>query len=150
MSFDLYLLPLEPDDDYETADRLIAQLFQGADISGPYDARKFAKVLIDLDSRFRPIEMDYAAIARYERISEDDARRRYDHLELNGPESQCLAQFTFCRNYIVIHWYSGTSSEEMNRYLEVLCKVSGLTVVDPQSSVVLRPSEDDKYCEPSR
>jgi hypothetical protein len=145
MSTDLYLMRLRPDTDFDDAMAILDRMEEGAAGSTAGDAREAAQTLMALDPRFRPFAMDYAAIAQYEGISEAEARRRYDHVELDGPEELRLAQFIFYRSHVVIHWYSGTSEEDMDSYLKALCDTWGFALIDPQGGEVYRLGPDGEF-----
>jgi hypothetical protein len=145
MSFDLYLLPLQLEDDFDTAMSLLAALeCKDPEYAYELDARDTAQTILQLDPRYRPYQKDFAQIAEYEKITEDEARQRYDSVQLDGHDDagRSLAQFHFHRYYIVIHCYSGTSADELDAYVIELCKATGLAAVDPQESKVWRILED--------
>ena len=148
MSFDLYLLPLQPTDGIEAAVELCERL--GSGDSDPraaaIDVRTAADVLLDLDPRCSLFALKYSEIARFENITIDEAKRRYDYVELNGPEDgPSLAQFVFYASHVVVHWYSGTSEEEMFRYLAAICRHTGQTLIDPQSGQIHRLGRDGNF-----
>lgn len=145
MSYDIYLLPLQTTDDFDSAMSLLSGLDEKPMVvEGPIDARDAASAVSEMDQRYKPFERDYAAIARYEKISEEDARKRYDWVELNGTSEsgKPLAQFVFNRTHVVIHWYSGTTSEELENFLQAICSVTGFAAVDPQEGTVSWLRED--------
>ncbi len=145
MSFDLYLLPLQPEDDFDTAMSLLDALDRkDPECAYELDARNAAQTILQLDPRYRPFQKNFAEIAKFAKITEDEARRRHDSVELNGraDDGQPLAQFHFHPYHIVIHCYSGTTADELDRYVIELCKATGLAAVDPQQNNVLRLLED--------
>ncbi|MDB5312365.1 MAG: hypothetical protein JWO38_6567 [Gemmataceae bacterium] len=84
MSVDVYLLPLRPADDFDAAMEVLASLDRHAE-PGPHgDVRDAAELITRMDGRYSPFEKDYAAIAAFENTTEAEARRRWDHVELNG------------------------------------------------------------------
>src|SRR5215472_15931769 len=112
MSVGIYLLPLRETDDFDTAMALLDALDpKDPDYAYAIDAREAAQTILQLDPRYRPFEKDFASIAKYERITEEEARARRDSVELNGKadDGRPLAQFHFDRYHVVIHWYDGTS-----------------------------------------
>src|SRR5690606_18896016 len=112
MSYDLYLLELPSDDPDEARSRLDERIVRARDESVPPEQKEgAAEALMNADSRFQPFKKDYQAIAEFEGISVEEARKRYDELELNGPAEEKLAQFVFDNGYITVHWYSGTTAE---------------------------------------
>lgn len=77
-------------------------------------------------------------------ITEEEARLRDDSVQLNGraDDGQPLAQFHLHQYYIVIHCYSGTNADELDRYIVALCAATGLAAVDPQVCNIWRHLED--------
>jgi hypothetical protein len=145
MSFDLYLLPLQQTDDFDTAMSLLDALGRkDPEYAYELDAREAAQAILQLDPRYQPFKKDFVAIAKYEQITEEEARLRHDSVELNGTadDGQPLAQLHFHRYHIVIHCYSGTSADELDRYVIALCAATGLAAVDPQAGNVWRLQED--------
>jgi hypothetical protein len=147
MSVDLYLLPLQLDDDFETAMTLHAALDRSdPDYAYALDAREAARVILELDSRYERFQISVDEAKKYAGTPTGDAwlKLMSEAVQLNGKseDGQPLAQFHFSRYHIAIHWYSGTSSDEMDRYLIVLCSATGLAVVDPQTYAVWRLRED--------
>lgn len=145
MSFDIYLIPLQPIDDFESAMLIFDSLDKG--FAAPKfegDARLAADVIMQLDTRYRPFQRNFPEIARYERISEVEARERHDSVLLNGMTTggEPMAHFEFHRDHVVVHWYSGTTPDELDQYIVAICKATGLAAVDPQESSVLRLQAD--------
>src|SRR5205085_2038898 len=97
MSVDVYLLPLQPTDDFDGAMDALASLDCHAGTGPNGDVRDAGEVITRMDGRYSPFEKDYAAIAAYEKTTEEEARRRYDHVELNGVAASGapLAQMIF-------------------------------------------------------
>ena len=145
MSYDLYLFDLADSDDAEAAARRLDELnksvFAGAG-EGKHKER-LAQALMEADRRYQKFEKDYQAIADFEGISLDEAMKRYDWLELNGPPDAKLAQITIHADFVVIEWYSGTSEAEMTRYLRLICRETGYAVFDPQSCKIMRFPNDE-------
>ncbi|HEX5270926.1 MAG TPA: hypothetical protein VFW33_10580 [Gemmataceae bacterium] len=144
MSIDIYLLPLQPADSFEVAEVVLASLECNAEAGPHVDIRDAAEVIIRMDGRYTPFEKDYVAIAAFENTTEEEARRRYDHVELNGVATNGapLAQMIFYRKWAVISWYSGTTADELDRYVIAICASTGLAAVDPQARTVWRLQPD--------
>ena len=138
MSFDLHLFDIPGE--LEGSDLLYEMLEELDGASDEEDRamqQKIVDALIKLDPRLEPFERDYEAIAKFDGISVEEAKLWWGRsTELNGPEDQALAQFQVSGNLVTIHWYSGTSQEEMQKYLETICAVSGFKVFDPQDGTV--------------
>jgi hypothetical protein len=142
MSFDLYLLPLKFWQGSRAAEKMLERLDSGG-LAKPIariDVRTAAGVLRSMEPRYETFDIDYAEIARLERITPEEAKAKYAYVELNGPEDvhPPLAQFIFHRDHVEVHWYDGTSEEEMFRYLAAIARQAGLSLFDPQAGKVYR------------
>lgn len=143
MSFDLYLLPLQHEDDFDSAMSFFAAL-DGNDPDYAYelDARDAAKTILELDPRYATLQISAADQDRFNKTAAGKAylESLCNSVQLTGhaEDGQPLAQFQFHRYHIVIHSYSGTSADELDRYVIALCAATGLAVVDPQRREIWR------------
>jgi hypothetical protein len=156
MSYDLYALPIGPDDEPE--DVLAAVMDFAEDDEGDRwtDAAKAradatAKALIALNPLLEPYAFDYAAIAEFEKITEAAARERYQHIELNGPEGGSPVQIELESDHASIsvpYWYSGDDAREklgeMLSYLATIESQTGWRAYDPQLSRMIDVGDLDE------
>jgi len=97
-------------------------------------------------------ELDYAELAKLESITEDEARARFQYVELNPSESdlqqgRALAiQLTVQREYVFLtapYWYKGGEVDRLFEqtlgYLQLLCKTAGYFAYDPQTETAFDP-----------
>lgn len=136
---------------------------------GPVDAaieaRKRALVvaLMGVNAQLSVFPFGYSEIAASEGISEDEARERWRHLELNEPEEEGSGiQITLLdqtASVTVPYWHSGGKADEVWariwNYLQVLQRNGGFNVYDPQLEQALDLGRDRaavvaKYEEGSR
>ena len=79
---------------------------------------------------------DYAALARAEKISEEEARHRFHWCTVSGPDEGAGIQITLYDDYVSIDLPSAAGTEEdwadVWRYLEILVREGGFVVWDPQ------------------
>lgn len=144
MSFDLYLLPARAvRGDAERArayvereDESFDEIPAARDPESEVKKRELADVLKRMKPHYREFEMNFDAIAEDEGISADEARRKYRHIELNGAETPAEAQVLFFDRYVLVHWYSGTSGDDMDAILKALCVSGDFVVYDPQEDEV--------------
>jgi hypothetical protein len=147
MSFDLYLLPAneanrDPDvarDFLDREEEAFSNIPRDLDPEVEAQKRRLVDCFLRLKPSYREFPKDYAGIARFENITEDEARRKWRHIELNGSDEPPEAQVMICDRYVVIHWYSGTPPEEMDAVLTVLSNEENLIVYDPQAHAILDP-----------
>lgn len=96
-----------------------------------------------------PFLFDYAEIAKLEGISEDMARRRFRHVELNGPDDGGGVQVTLFDQHASItvpYWHTGERAvgvfREIWTCLATLEREAGLRTYDPQLEQVVRLEDD--------
>ena|SRR2546421_1042524 len=142
MSFDLYLLPFRFWQGSRAAERLLERLDSDGSARqlARVDVRTAADVLRSMEPRYTPFDIDYVEIARFAKISLGEAKAKYAYVELNGPKEvhPPLAQFIFYRNHVEVHWYDGTSEQEMFRYLAAIARHAALSLFDPQDGKTYR------------
>ena len=115
------------------------------------EARKahLTQALRSVNPALEPFAFDYAEIARFLNISEEDARLKWRHIELNGPDGGNGIQITLhdeTATVTVPYWHHGIAAntvwEEIWTYLTVLKTDGGLDVYDPQLDRILDLSTD--------
>lgn len=155
MSYDLHLVPSRPGTDALNAARaLLAQDEKEINPGLPVpdkEAKKqrLATALIEANPQLAVFEFGYAAIAAQKGLTEEDARMRYRHLELNGPEDGNGIQVTLYDDTIDIavpYWHQPGAAEsvfeEIWRYLELLERDGGFAIYDPQLDRMLNLAVD--------
>jgi len=155
MSYDLHLLSSRPGGDaLRVARALVTQEQEVINPGLPVPAkeaqnRRLANALVEANPRLEVFEFDYAAIAAQRGVTEEDARARYRHLELNGPEDGNGIQITLYDDTIDItvpYWHqpeaAGRVFEEIWRYLELLEREGGFAIYDPQLDRMLTLTVD--------
>jgi hypothetical protein len=147
VSFDLFLFRLDPSADIKTASALLHSLADKKTVDPSFDARTAVDALLKIEPRYSRRDFDYAALAKIRRTSEEVVREEFDFIAVEGPMGVKLAQFSFSRSYISVSWYSGTTEQELDRYLKELCRVTGYSVFDPQNGVIYRLQPDGELKE---
>jgi len=120
--------------------------------NGPPDPKKeackqqTAERLLAADPHLRRAAFPYDQIAHFEKISPDDARRKYRHIELNGPEEggvQIILRDDDA-SVTIPFWHEAErvagSFRELWRYLEIICREAGYIIYDPQAGRSFEPS----------
>ncbi len=110
--------------------------------------RRVADALIARNPELHVFQFDYAAVAKSQKISEDEARIRFRHLELNGPEEDCngiqITLFDDEASVTVPFWHEGDKAADTFReiwsYLEIISRETGYLIHDPQIDRVIDPS----------
>ena len=85
-------------------------------------------------------ELDYAALADADDLTEEEARRRYNWLQVAAPAEGSGIQITVYDTFATMELgATGTDEdwEDVWRYLEVMVRVGGFVVWDPQGEDVM-------------
>lgn len=113
---------------------------------------KFAivKALTQFNPRLETFEFDYDEIARLTTTTIEEAKNRFDHIELNTPDGDLAIQMTVYDNHVYInvpYWYKGEQARELFQYLisyiKIISETAGYFVFDPQIGEVFDPAEND-------
>ena len=106
--------------------------------------RRLVQSLKQQNPSLEPFQFGFAEIAKKYRISEDEARVRYRHVELNGPEDGNGIQIVLYDDTASItfpFWHGAEAAlgvvNEIWRYLEILEKEGSLATYDPQLEKIL-------------
>ena len=110
--------------------------------------RKIADALIAHNPKLEISRFDYDALAKHEKISVEEARSKYRHVELNELEEDCngiqITLFDDEASVTVPFWHEGDEARETFRkiwdYLEIISRESGYLIYDPQIDRVIEPS----------
>ena len=110
--------------------------------------RKVADALIARNPQLHVFQFDYDAVAKSQKISVEEARLKFRHLELNGPEENCngiqITLFDDEASVTVPFWHEGDKAADTFReiwsYLEIISREADYVIYDPQIDRVLDPS----------
>jgi hypothetical protein len=116
----------------------------------PETKLKIAMALIDYNPALESFEFDYEEIARLQGTSVEEAKEKFDHIELNTPEGGLATQITIFDNNVSItvpYWYSGDKAEEVFKkitaYTKIIRQIAGYFVYDPQTENAYDPLTQD-------
>jgi hypothetical protein len=119
------------------------------DASSLETKRKTVNALTDYNPRLEPFQFDYTRLARDLKISEEQARRQFAHIELNPPEGDPAIQLTVFSDHVSInfpYWYTGpeadTLFDQLEDYLRVIREAVGYFAFDPQTDRVFDPAKE--------
>ena len=155
MSYDLHLLPKRSGVDLLTAARARLER-EGEELNpGPpvpeKEARKarLAEALMQLSPQLAAFEFGYSSIAAQQHITEAEARTRYRHIELNGPEDGNGIQISLSDDTVDItipYWHQPAAAasvfDDVWRHLALLERDGGFAVYDPQLDRILNLAVD--------
>jgi hypothetical protein len=145
MSYDLYAVPVEPGEDPEAAWERVSRAEEEEGTARPPSAEselrkeELAAALLERFPELERFAFDYAEIARMYELSEDEARARYRHIELNTPEGANPIQLVLEDGYAyasVPYWHGDERAEATYRQLSEAFRIigerTGWVVFDPQ------------------
>ena len=149
MSYDLYLLRMPADASEEEIGEEVKKLAESNFPDTPADpeveARKraLADTMLAAFPELKEVEFDYPEIARFEGITEPEARQRHRRIELVGPEDGARITIDLIDTWASISMPYGRDENadadmaELWRYLEVLAREGDFVVYDPQGPNVV-------------
>lgn len=110
---------------------------------------KIAGALVNYNSKLERFENNYEEIAKARGISVEEAKQRFQNIELNKPDGNMVVQITI-DNYVTIavpYWYMGDKAmkifREVDNYTKVVARTVGYFVYDPQSGKAYDPRNND-------
>jgi hypothetical protein len=154
MSYDIYCFrPSSPTPSIEEAQAIVESdedSERPEDESARETKQRVVEALKQHNPRLEQFEFDYAAIARRMKISEQEARERRKHVELNPPEGDPAIQITVSGKHVSIsipYWYTNAEAERVFRqlmdYLRVIKRAGGYWAFDPQKDRIFDPENED-------
>lgn len=155
MSYDFHLVPKASTGDPVARARALLEA-QSEEINpGPLvpfkeaKKRQLAGALVQANPRLEPFAFGYEEIAAQYGITEDEARERYRHIELNGPEDGNGIQITISddtADLTVPYWHQPEAAtkvfDEIWTYLGILEREAGFCIYDPQLDKILDLAAD--------
>lgn len=106
------------------------------------------KALIQFNPRLEAFDFDYGEIAKLTATTIEEAKNKFDHVELNTPDGDLSIQLTVYDNHVYInvpYWYKGEEArklfQDLKSYIKIIRETAGYFVFDPQSGEVFDPAE---------
>jgi hypothetical protein len=110
--------------------------------------QKMAMLLTEFDSDLTIFPFNFEELASQHNISEEEARKRFRHVALEGPEDLGIqiSLEDVTGDITVPYWHSGAQANRALKkiwgYIDVLQRVGGYRVYDPQLDEVLDLERD--------
>jgi hypothetical protein len=155
VSYDFSLfLPQPGVDPLVTAQRLADAEWDDANPGPPLPAkearkRAIADALTEVDPSLNVVQFGFEEIAKLQNISLENARTRFRHLELDGPEHGPgiqIALFDDSGSLTVPYWHKDTRAKDVFakiwQYLKVIQEVAGYQIYDPQMECIIDLGSD--------
>lgn len=112
--------------------------------------RSIAVALMEHNPRLVEFRLDHNEIARLQKITVEEARARWNHIELNAPDGDLKVQLTVFWDHVdlsIPYWYTGAKADAVFKqlvgYLRVIRRVAGFFVYDPQTGRAFDPDIED-------
>lgn len=152
MSYDIYCYRSKtgiPDD--EEADSIIeADNDKWADKDRDANTKlSIVKALTNYNPRLEAFDFDYGEIAKLTATTIEEAKNKFDHIELNTREGDISVQLTVYDNHVFItvpYWYKGVEAtklfQDLKTYIKIIRETAGYFVFDPQSGQAFDPAEN--------
>jgi hypothetical protein len=145
MSTNYYLLPKRVGLDPKTArlflqaeTRAFSAIPPALDAATETKKRTIADALRRLQPAFREAVFRFDDIAKFEKFTSDEARRKFRHIEVNGRG----IQITIFDEYVHIARYFGMNAVDLDALFAALCQDTGYVVYDPQLERVIDPKRE--------
>ena len=112
--------------------------------------QRISAALIARNPALEPFAFGFDDISKLENISVEDAKKKYRHIELNGPTEESngiqITLFDDEASVTVPFWHEGAAArrvfEEIWSYLEIIEREGGFFTYDPQIDRVLDLGRD--------
>ena len=148
MSYSLILVRVPPGASEDEIERLVTAATDAEDsrAPGPPDPevergkRALVDALLEACPELEVCELDHAALAKAERITEEEARQRFNWWRVVGPEEGAGFEIAVYDTFVTVEMATGGTDEDWDdlwRYLEILVKEGGFVVWDLQAPGVL-------------
>ncbi len=146
MGVDFYLLPkasvdadlMKARDWLDRENRRFAEIPSAHDPAAETRKRRLADILLKMKPDFEEFHIQYEEIAAIDRISLDEARRKYRYIEINGPG----IQFTVFDQHVAVGVYSNVNTDELDAVLAALSAEGRFVLFDPSSDEVIDLGEE--------
>ena len=109
--------------------------------------QKVAKALVEHDKTLEVFKFDYREIARIRKMTIEQARQEFRHIELNDESTGMqITLFDDEASISVPYWHQGEKAQTVFRRMldnaAVICREAGYVVFDPQSESVIDPGAE--------
>ena len=107
------------------------------------------KALKKYNPRLEAFDFDYGEIANLTSSTIEEAKNKFNHIELNTREGDISVQLTVYDNHVFItvpYWYKGEEAnklfQDLKAYIKIIRETAGYFVSDPQSGHTFDPVEN--------
>jgi hypothetical protein len=111
---------------------------------------RIAAALIEFNPKLERFRIDFEAVCKAQNISIEEARARFNHIELNPPRDELAIQLTIHWDHVGLefpYWYSGSQRDAVFNlaldYMKLIRQVAGFFGFDPQTEAAFDPATID-------
>jgi|GEM_PF-1030246 len=152
MSYDIYCYKSKSGNPNEEEADLIIEADNDKWATKDRDANtklSIVKALTNYNPRLESFDFDYGKISELTSTTIEEAKDKFDHIELNTPEGDIAVQMTVYDNHVYInvpYWYKGDDAnklfQDLKSYIKIIRETAGYFVFDPQTGQVFDPAEN--------
>jgi hypothetical protein len=154
MSYDLYCYcPASELPNVDEA-RAVIESEEDATFRDDEEAReikeKIAGALVRHNPRLERFKVDHNAVAEMLKVPAEEAKARWNHIELNPPKGDLAIQLEVYWDHVgltIPYWYTGNRADAVFRqvmgYLRTIREAVGFFAYDPQADRAFDPGEEE-------
>jgi hypothetical protein len=154
LSYDLYCYrPTSAVPDPKEAEAVIASEEEAVfrdDEEARLIKQSISKALMEYNPRLEPFKVDHNEVAKMLKVSVQEARTRWNHIELNPPEGDLRVQLNVYWDHVdltIPYWYTGAKADavfqKVAEYLRVISKAARFFAYDPQTGRAFDPAKEE-------
>lgn len=154
MSYDVYCYQPQSDTPDAKEAQALIQSEEGAVRRDDDDARgikrKIANALLKYNPRLEPFKIDHNEVAKLMKITHEQAKAQWNHIELNPPQGDLRIQLQIHWDHLSLtipYWYTGAKADEvfeqLSAYLRVIRDAAGFFAYDPQTNRAFDPQKEE-------
>ena len=109
-----------------------------------------AAALLKYNPRLEQFSLDRNEIAKVMKITYEEAKDRWNHIELDPPEGDLAIQLEIHWDHVsltVPYWYKGAKADEvfnqLSDYLRLIRETAGFFAYDPQTDRAFDPEKEE-------
>lgn len=152
MSYDIYCYRSKSGQPNETEADSIIEADNNKWVTKQQDAQRklsIVKALVNFNPRLEAFDFNYGKIAKLTATTIEEAKDKFNRIEVNTREGDIAVQLTVYDNHVYINvpfGYSGDDAKKLFRditaYVKIIRETAGYFVFDPQTGHVFDPAEN--------
>jgi hypothetical protein len=153
MSYDIYCYKPSSSTPNVNEAQAIIEKEESASVGNKEQAEikeKIAKAILEYNPKLERFKFGFDKIAEIQKITVEEAKEKFSHIELNPPEDDDAIQIIIDNDNVFIstpYWYEGEDAQnvftEIYSYLKIIKKEAGYFAYDPQTEIAFDPDEHE-------